>query len=170
MKTICFTGPRPKRENNYQIPNRDLIFERLKDAINRAYTAGFKKFIFGGAIGIDQLAMQAAVSETTSLTDIELVCAKPFPSQHVIWPKHVQDEFFVLLSYMTVINISPDPYSVEKMDIRNRYMVDNSDVVIAIWDSYSKGGTKNCIDYAIKQGKSVLIIDPETLEEKWIIP
>lgn len=41
--------------------------------------------------------------------------------------------------------------------LRNKTIVDNSDVVVAFWDGSSKG-TKNSIDYATKTGKDVIII------------
>ena len=40
--------------------------------------------------------------------------------------------------------------------IRNRDIVNNSDVVIAFWDGKSKG-TKYSIEYGIKQGKQVFV-------------
>jgi len=44
--------------------------------------------------------------------------------------------------------------------IRNKQIVDYSDMVIAFWDRKSKG-TKSTIDLAIKQGKPVYIIPTE---------
>jgi len=46
-------------------------------------------------------------------------------------------------------------------------MVDNADIVIAVWngDEKSKSGTWNCIKYARKKGKKIIYIDPNNLEE-----
>lgn len=44
---------------------------------------------------------------------------------------------------------------------RNKYMVDNSDYVIAVW-SGKPGGTGNTVRYAIKSRKEVYYIDPIT--------
>ena len=41
--------------------------------------------------------------------------------------------------------------------VRNRRMVENCDLVIAFWDGSSKG-TRSLIDYAIKQGREVIVI------------
>jgi predicted Rossmann fold nucleotide-binding protein DprA/Smf involved in DNA uptake len=46
-------------------------------------------------------------------------------------------------------------------------MVDNSDAVIAIWDG-GASGTANTVEYARKQGKPVLVIDPEKKSEGWL--
>ena len=46
---------------------------------------------------------------------------------------------------------------------RNRYMVDNADVVVCAFNGKS-GGTAYTVDYALKQNKIVIQIDPETSE------
>jgi uncharacterized phage-like protein YoqJ len=48
------------------------------------------------------------------------------------------------------------------MQKRNEYMVDNSDIVIAVWDG-SKGGTYNCVKYAEKLGKKIIVINPKEI-------
>jgi uncharacterized phage-like protein YoqJ len=58
-------------------------------------------------------------------------------------------------------------YHPAKMQKRNEYMVDNSDFVIAVFDGEQKGGTFNCIKYALNQTNRNLqihIINPNTLE------
>ena len=53
-------------------------------------------------------------------------------------------------------------YHPAKMDLRNRYMVDNSDLVIAVWNG-TKGGTCNCVKYAKKKDKSIIFINPDEI-------
>ncbi len=50
-------------------------------------------------------------------------------------------------------------YTSDCMLKRNRYMVDNSDIVIAVWDGRSGSGTGATVNYAKKQGKKVIIIE-----------
>ena len=66
-----------------------------------------------------------------------------------------------------VIDVSPDPYAVWKMQKRNIWMVDQSNVVIAVWDGKKSGGTYNCIKYAVGKGLPVLVIHPTLLTETW---
>lgn len=54
-------------------------------------------------------------------------------------------------------------YTANCMMKRNRYMVDHSDAVIAVWNG-SKSGTGNTVRYAMSSGKKVLIIDPNKLK------
>lgn len=44
------------------------------------------------------------------------------------------------------------------MQKRNRYMVDKSDLVIAVWNGKESGGTWNTIQYAKSKGKKIHFI------------
>ena len=46
------------------------------------------------------------------------------------------------------------------MHERNRFMADNSDVLIAVYDGSEKGGTAYTVNYAKKKGLDVIIIQP----------
>ena len=47
--------------------------------------------------------------------------------------------------------------------IRNRYMVEHCDALIAIYNGEPKGGTSYTVNYARKLGKEIVIIDPNSL-------
>ena len=53
--------------------------------------------------------------------------------------------------------------------IRNRYLVDNCDLLIAIFNGEGKGGTAYTVNYAMKQGKEIVILNPNTLTRE-VIP
>ena len=42
---------------------------------------------------------------------------------------------------------------------RNRYMVDRSSLLIAVYDGTPKGGTMNTLAYALRQGVETIILD-----------
>ena len=44
---------------------------------------------------------------------------------------------------------------------RDRYMVDNCDVLLAVWDGIKGGGTWSTIQYALKKKKEIIFIDKE---------
>lgn len=44
---------------------------------------------------------------------------------------------------------------------RDRYMVDNCDVLLAVWDGIKDGGTWRTIQYAMKKKKRIIFIDEE---------
>ena len=52
------------------------------------------------------------------------------------------------------------------MQKRNEYMVDNCDLLIACWSGVKKGGTYNCVKYAIKNNKRIIVINPNDCKIK----
>lgn len=55
----------------------------------------------------------------------------------------------ILKAYKPVV-VCPGDYAAWKLNTRNKFMVDHSSFVMALWDG-SDSGTKNCIDYAISK-------------------
>jgi len=53
------------------------------------------------------------------------------------------------------------------MDKRNRYMVDNSDVVIAIWNGSQHGGAWNTIQYAKRKNKKIIYLMLNELQSNY---
>ena len=54
-------------------------------------------------------------------------------------------------------------YHPYKMQLRNQYMVDNSNIVLAVWNG-SSGGTANCVRYARSKNKEIIIINPDNIK------
>lgn len=181
MITICFTGHRPDKLGGYDwsTSKNQKIINKLKetiiDIINTSEDSYFK-FICGGALGIDQMAFEVCkrLRELNSCK-IELVLAMPFEKQDNNWFKQEDkdrlkqqrfdaDEVVLVdtLEKYKYDKVSLGEYHPAKMQLRNMYMVDNSDKVIAVWDN-SKGGTGNCVNYAKKQNKEIIIVNPKEL-------
>jgi len=77
-----------------------------------------------------------------------------------MWPESSQKEYKRLLAKAKeVVTVCEGAYSPHKMQLRNQYMVDRCDVLIAVWDG-TPGGTGNCVGYAKKQGKEIFRITP----------
>ena len=158
MKTVCFTGHRPDKLGGYdeRNPLAEFVKDELRRIVRSLITEGARKFICGGALGVDTWAAEIVLSLREEFPDIYLLIAKPFPSQAVRWNTDAITRFeFICSCANEVMNVNPDPYAVWKMQARNGWMVDHSDVVVCVWDG-SKGGTANCHNYA--QGKKQLVI------------
>lgn len=54
-------------------------------------------------------------------------------------------------------------YSKDCFFARNRYMVDKADVIVCAYDGQS-GGTAYTVNYALKQNKIVVQINPSTAQ------
>lgn len=176
-KVLCFTGHRPDKLGGFGGERakaiQSAIFGTLVHVVQRAFENGFNKFITGGALGVDQIAVEAALHRKKNPAigkNIKLVIARPFPSQGSTWPKHTQEYFKELCAKADeVIDVSDDPFTREKMQIRNEWMVNNSGACCAVWNG-GNGGTGNCVKYARSIFRPILIINPYTLVEKWELP
>lgn len=94
---------------------------------------------------------------------IILECAIPFPGQADSWVKADQKRRYNILTATDKAVITSEQYNRGCFFTRNRYMVDNADVVVCAFNGKS-GGTAYTVDYALKQNKIVIQIDLETSE------
>ena len=151
---VAFTGHRPNKLGGYKIPNPTYI--KVCQEIDKALKElKPEKVITGMALGIDQWAASVAHK-----LDIPYLAAIPFEGQEKAWPEESQKIFRLLrkLAAEEVI-VSPGGYTANKMQVRNEWMVDHCDKLIAVWDG-TEGGTGNCVKYAKSIGKDIYYINP----------
>ena len=147
-KVVCITGHRPNKLGGYGIDVHWKLVGMYTEVFGRIQPA---RVISGMALGADQAAAEAAIG-----LKIPVTAAIPFEGQESKWPTGSQVKYRELLAKCdTIVTVSPGGYSVDKMQIRNRWMVDNSEAVIALWNG-SSGGTANCVEYARSRGKEIL--------------
>jgi uncharacterized phage-like protein YoqJ len=151
---VAFTGHRPDKLGGYKLPNPTYI--KVCQQIETELTAlKPTKVISGMALGVDQWAAFIAHK-----LKIPFVAAIPFLNQECKWPKESQKIYHQLLKLASEqVIVSPGGYSAAKMQVRNCWMVDQCNKLIAIWDG-SEGGTGNCVNYAKSVKKEIIFIDP----------
>ena len=81
-----------------------------------------------------------------------------------MWPKESQDRYKnLILRSEKVVTVCEGGYAAFKMQMRNCAMIDRllneEDRLVSCWDG-SPGGTGNCVQYALKQNKKMIRIDP----------
>ena len=164
-KTIAFTGMRePFGKNNKK---NYTYFSKLKNIIKEVLVTFIEKeyvthFINGLAIGSDQLCASVVI-ELKKDYKITLEAAIPCFNQDMYWNDEDKINYQKILSLCDTKNyITAGNYTKICMHIRNRYMVDNSDIVIAIWNGKS-GGTEKTVKYAKTKKKPIIIINPDDI-------
>ena len=164
MSTACFTGHRKLNGQYYNQINPSVEWYTLKEYLNTTLrffmVNSIDHYISGLAIGVDMLGAECvAHARSTVDFDVRLTGAMPFPSQASRWPANTRQHWEYVCSLCNeVVSTSPDPYHPSKMQIRNIWMVDNSDYVIAIWNGTRKGGTWNCMEYAQSTNKPIFCV------------
>ena len=149
VKTCCVTGHREIPEDK-----RAYVDEELKKAVEAAAAEGYTRFISGFAAGVD-LAFAAIVAELKERgRAVKLEAAIPYAGRL----KSKAPDFQKLLAACDTVTVLRDAYSPGCYFARNRYMVDESGLVIAVHDGREKGGTFYTIQYARAHDKEVRII------------
>ncbi len=161
---VVFTGYRPEKMP-FSESNRDkqyLAFRSvLSRVISRLTESGGTYFISGVARGFDTWAAEEILELRKEHRNIQLECAIPFPGQADSWGKADQKRRYRILAATDVSVITSEHYNRGCFFTRNRYMVDKADIVVCAFNGKS-GGTAYTVDYALKQNKIVIQIDPET--------
>ena len=93
---------------------------------------------------------------------ITLESAIPCESQAAKWNEDLRDRYYEIASKCDKETLIQRHYSSDCMHKRNRYMVDQADYIIAVWDG-RPSGTGKTVQYAQSQGKYVKIINPRDL-------
>lgn len=156
MNGVCLTGNRPQK-----IPFAENSREcaELKDHMRRTVIAlieeGYKRFITGMALGSDIWFAECVIDLKDVYPDLELEAAVPYIGQRDRLAAADRFRYDRVLRACSDVKYISDTYSKYCMNKRNRYMVDNSDVVLVI--NYAEsGGTVNTRAYAVKKKKRII--------------
>jgi len=147
--TICGTGHRPPALGGY---SKDIL--RALIDLATVWLASNKpgKVISGMALGWDTALAIAAIRR-----GIPTHAYVPCPGQSRRWPEeHKMRYLKILAKCSSVLTAHPKGYTPECMQRRNELMVDDADLVLALWNGVEKGGTWNCVRYARKVGRPVV--------------
>lgn len=162
--TCCFTGHRPEKLP-WGCDEDDLrclsLKERIAAALEEAYAAGMRHFICGMALGADFYFCEAALALRERHGDLTVEAAIPCEEQAAHWREADRQRYFSLVERCDFETMVQHHYDRGCMLRRNRYMVDRSAMLIAAYDGLM-GGTMYTIQYAMKKGLEVSIIDIET--------
>ena len=133
----------------------DLDIERLKDIFYKLIDdGGYENFLIGMALGFDSLCF-TILQEIREKRKIKLFACIPCESQDKMFNLEQKEKYKKMLeSADEKIYVSREytPYCMQK---RNRFLVDNSSVLIAYLRK-EKSGTSYTVNYAIKNGISVI--------------
>lgn len=144
---IAGTGHRPNKLGGYDNNARETLTLIALEWLREHKP---DKVISGMALGWDQALATAAI-----LRDIPFIAAVPFKGQEEAWPASSRSRYHAILAYADeVVIVSEGGYSAKKMQIRNEWMVNKADRILAMWDG-TPGGTGNCIRYARNIGKPI---------------
>jgi len=173
IKSACFTGHRPKDLNGYSPDGNYVLLESSRNVcIDLIENHNVKKFRTGMAMGYDMWMGRIILAlKRDFYPDIELICCIPCKGHWRRWvntPEVVYDWISILEDADSIEYVSKDEYTNWCMQVRNEHMVNRSEYVVAGWNGKTeKSGTYNCLKYARKKEKEIIIINPKDGKIGW---
>lgn len=158
--TVCFTGHRPKNFHfgfNEAHPDCVSLIERIKKEVETLilyYSAD--TFYTGMALGVDTWGAEAVIALKEKYPNIKLIAAIPFPNQSKSWSEDNAKRYTDILQKCDSQIIVSPAYHRGCMSLRNEYMVDHSDIVLAVFNKKISGGTASTVKYAENQHKMIV--------------
>lgn len=140
-KICCVTGHR-----NIPADQIDYVKASLRREIEKAVEDGFTGFMSGFADGVDQYFAEIVIGLQKDNPDLHLFAAIPIRQRLTSLQKKQKTK--EMLDRCTDIAVIREDYHPSVYSHRNRYMVEKSDRVIAVYDGREKGGTVGTIRFA----------------------
>lgn len=156
----CFTGHRPQSftENNEKSEYIIKLKSEIALQIDKAVKDGFFDFYTGMAQGTDTFAAEEVLKKQQKDTRVKLHAAIPCEMQANSWNEKDKKRYEEILEKCESVTYVSRHYYRGCMQQRNKFMVDNSERVIAVWNGENAGGTAFTVKYASKQGKEIYLI------------
>lgn len=165
MKVCAFTGHRPKSFPwGYEESARDCLL--LKEVLEAQITAlaeqGVTDFLSGMAQGVDLWSSQIVLDLQKKNPALKLHCVLPCKGQESKWTASAQERYRSILAQANEVVYVGQEYNRDCMLKRNRYLVDHSSILLAVYNGTWRSGTGATVRYAQKLNREIIIIDPVT--------
>lgn len=148
VKTTCsFTG--------HRVLKKDFDEYKLKEVIKQAVKRGYKTFLIGMAKGFDMKCFETLLSLNNS--NLEIIACVPCDNQSEKYSEEDKVKYENLLKKSSKIIKINNKYFNGCMQIRNRFMIDNSSLLIAYMYA-ERGGTLYTVNYAKKLNREIIYV------------
>lgn len=134
---LAVTGHRPERLKGQE----KLVKEWAVEQLTRLHPS----MIYDGmARGTDQIIATAAKE-----LNIPIICCYPFPKKYY----SPTEKWIMEGNHIAFVS---NKYSKMAYFVRDRFMVDNADALLCVWDGVGGGGTFITRNYAIEKNKQII--------------
>ena len=146
-RTCAFTGHRNLKNTNFDA-------SLLDRTIGHLIKNGTDTFLCGMAMGFDVESAQSVIMHKKNY-DVKLIACIPCANQTERFSESARKLYERVLSGCDEVIILSDLYYPGCMHERDRYMVDNSDLIVSFLRK-EKGGTFYTVNYARRQNKKII--------------
>ncbi len=158
------------------VPNEEIILNKIKNVIHNISKSINSPLTVISPIaeGSDRLVAEEILSFDNNINKNKLIVVLPFKKENYMndfKTNESKEEFLTLFNQAEeIITLSNSSSRKDAYLQVGKYVVDKSDVLIAIWDglpSRGKGGTAEIVDYARENKKPLYWINSVTGEIKY---
>lgn len=160
-KSCCFTGHRPDKLPKSKI-ELEKLSQKIKEIVLELIEEGYTKFYTGMAQGTDITCGTIIVELKEKNPNIKLFAVIPHASHGDYLKNELKKNYDYVLANSNNIEVISAEYTPSCMHERNKFMVNNSECVIAVFNG-DKSGTKNTVDFALRNNKRIIQINPGSL-------
>ena len=114
------------------------------------------------AQGVDLWSSQIVLNLQKKNPALKFHCVLPCKGQESKWTASVQEHYRSILAQANEVVYVGQEYSRNGMLKRNRYLVDHSSILLAVYNGTWRSGTGATVRYAQKLNREIIIIDPVT--------
>lgn len=165
-QACAFTGHRP-RKLPWKYDEADSRCVALKtmlaEQISALAAAGFTQFLSGMAEGVDFYCARIVLGLREKNPEIKLHCILPCKGQADKWSSSSRDLYHSILDQAdSTVYVSRASHRNCMLE-RDRFLVDHSSMLLAVYNGVRRSGTGATVNYARKLGREIFLIDPLTL-------
>lgn len=137
---------------------------------------GVNVFVSGGSLGFDTIVYFALDRLKIDYPYIKNCLALPYYNQDAKWSERDKEDYIYMkenadsLVYVDEVdsyNTTKSPvgeFNINKLKISNEYMIDHSDILVALYRGEHNSGVGYCVKYAQSKGlNSILVVNPDKL-------
>ena len=161
QNSCALTGHRPayfpfKYDESH--PNCIALKEAMRLEVIRLVKKSITTFYSGMALGVDTWGAEIILELKKQYPQLSLIAVSPCETQANHWSAQQRERYFNLLPRCDDVIYISRQYTPSCMLERNRYMVDHSQYLIAVYSGQDKSGTAYTVKYAKQNKRDVIMI------------
>lgn len=160
-----FTGHRPKKLP-WKYDEGDSRCVALKAELTAQITklteAGVTDFFSGMAEGTDCYCAQIVLDLHRKNPALKLHCVLPCEGQADRWSDSARERYDSILEQADFVDYVSREYHDKCMLERNRRLVEQAGILLAVYNGEWRGGTAATVRYARNMGRGIIMIHPVT--------
>ncbi|WP_081332906.1 SLOG family protein [Eisenbergiella tayi] len=122
------------------------------------------RFLSGMTLGLDEIFAELVLEIKGQYPQVSLECVIAYEEQHIHWTVSQRKKYFEILENCDKEITLQGIYTEDCRRKWNRYVVDISGSMLAVWDNDNRSRTGQTVRYAREAGRNIIRIHPITME------